>query len=128
MEKNLVRMFGTINISISIVLALTLNGCGVDQGACEWYPEERFEAEIAEINFSSINETGDSLFTVLLKVDRGSISDSPFDLGKFKKTPITREFLNRNKIKQGFYLTGKITDIKAGKCEAPIVAFDQKLR
>ena len=65
---------------------------------------------------------------MFLNVDRGSISEAPFDLGAFKQMEITREFLLRNKLQQGLYLTGKITDIKSGNCEAPVVAFDQKLR
>ena len=113
-----------------IVASITslVQGCSNKQGPCEWHDQEKFLAEIKEVTFLDFNESGDSLFTVILQLDRGSLSDKPFDLGKFKKIAITRDFVSRNKIQVGYSFTGRITDLKSGNCETPVVAFDQKLR
>ena len=94
---------------------------------CEWY-EEKFEAQIGPIEFKEFSENNDSLFSVQLIFNTGSVSDEVQELGQIKKMTIDREFIQRNKLKEGLKLTGKISDVKSGNCESPIIAFEQKLR
>lgn len=118
----------TRTAAASLTLASLIVWSCADNGPCEWEEEASFEAEIKSIGFSSVGSDGDSLYDVLLAFNTGSLSKENQSLNELKKIEIDKDFLNRNKLQEGLFLTGKITDLKRGKCESPIVSFDQKLR
>jgi|TARA_B110000879_G_scaffold115991_1_gene154282 hypothetical protein len=104
-------------------------GCGNSNsnGACDWHVR-KFSATVINISFDNLNTKGDSVFSVKMMFDAGSLSEKDQDLGKLRGFDITREKLIQNKLKVNSTYTGKINDLKSGNCETPIVAFDQRLR
>ncbi len=96
-------------------------------GPCEWH-ERKFRATVTSVKFDKLNEAGDSTFAVIMEFDAGSLSEEPQNLAKLKNYELTSERMKKNKIKEGLTYTGKINDLKAGNCETPIVAFDQRMK
>ena len=96
-------------------------------GPCDWHVR-KFSATVTGISFDKLNTQGDSLFSVKLMFDGGSVSEKEQDLGKLRNFEITREKLSQNKLRVNATYTGKISDLKSGDCETPIIAFDQRLR
>ena len=96
-------------------------------GPCDWHVR-KFSATVTGISFDKLNTQGDSLFSVKLMFDAGSVSEKEQDLGKLRNFEITREKLSQNKLRVNATYTGKISDLKSGDCETPIIAFDQRLR
>ena len=104
-------------------------GCGNSNsnGACDWHVR-KFSATVTDISFDKLNTKGDSLFSVKMMFDAGSLSEKEQDLGKLRGFEITKEKLLKNKLIVNATYTGKVSDLKSGNCETPVVAFDQRLR
>lgn len=109
-------------------MSMLVFGCNNSNsnGACDWHVR-KFSATVSTISFDKLNSTGDSTFSVMMMFDAGSLSENDQDLGKLRNIEITREKLIQNKLKVNATYTGKISDLKSGNCETPIVAFDQRL-
>lgn len=113
-------------VTICLCLALLSCSTGNSEGPCEW-DERKFSATVTSIDFLELNNEGDSLFTVMMDFDAGSLSEEEQDLGKLRNMEITKQKIKENRIKVNAIYTGKINDLLSGNCQTPIVAFDQKL-
>ena len=94
---------------------------------CEW-EENKFYARVDSVEYIGNNNTGDSLFTVWVGFNAGSLAIDLQDLGKLRDIEFTKEKIVSNQAFVGNSYSGLINDVVKGTCETPLISFDQKRR
>lgn len=127
--------FGTTNTSTRLNLKTTyflffaaafLFGCADDQvpGACDWEKFE-FRATVDTITVKNAEEGDYVNYSVHLSFDKSGLSNETQYLEEIKNVPITKEILEKHRIKQGNVYSGEVHEVTNGNCPSPVVSFDQ---
>lgn len=127
--KNFTKNIGFTTILTLCTLAITISSCnnGEENSACEWH-NRKFKATIKKIELNTPIQNGDSIYTIWVAFNAGSLSNELQDLGKLRNTAFTSATLRKNQLEVGRIYTGQINDLKSGNCTTPVLSFDQRIR